>query len=221
MSATTLLVRLRCGLWQILRLTALAVTAEGASCAARAVPSDRACPAYAPCWLLDVSRLIASYADGVAGRRARAQRRVLVNPAAMMLQHILNKNNSCNHGSRPRLPYGFRAGAGIGFRITSLQAASSVQIRAGASYTFIPIPSGREQVWDKHHFLHARIHAILWLAARRCRPARRRQRAKERHAPPRPAGAPGGRRTNNCAWMTKLVVYNDATITARVLVRFL
>ena len=40
--------------------TALKVTAEGASCAARAVPSDSVrlyCPA---CWLLDVSRLIAS-----------------------------------------------------------------------------------------------------------------------------------------------------------------
>jgi hypothetical protein len=27
-----------------------------------------------------------------------------LNPAAPMLQHMLNQNNSCNHGSRPRLP---------------------------------------------------------------------------------------------------------------------
>ena len=37
--------------------TALKVTAEGASCAARAVPGQRVLHA---CWLLDVSRLIAS-----------------------------------------------------------------------------------------------------------------------------------------------------------------
>jgi len=61
-----------------------------------------ACPA---CWLLDMSRLIASWmvfrAQGASP--ASCARELGLNPAAPMLQHILNKKNSCNHGSRPRL----------------------------------------------------------------------------------------------------------------------
>ena len=55
-----------------------------------------ACPA---CWLLGVSRLIASRmvfrAQGESP--ASCARELGLNPAAPMLQHILNQNNSCNH----------------------------------------------------------------------------------------------------------------------------
>jgi len=128
-----------------------------------------------------------------SGRRARAQRRVLVNPAAMMLQHILNKNNSCNHGSRPRLPYGFRAGAGIGFRITPLQAASRYG-RVLPTHLFQSLPAGNKSGINTTFCTHAYMPYCGSQRAGAGRPARRRQRAKERHAPPRPPARPGGGR---------------------------
>jgi len=87
-----------------------------------------ACPA---CWLLDVSRLIASWmvfrAQGESP--ASCAREFGLNPAAPMLQHILNNNNSCNHGSRPR------------HSAPGLASASEYHLQAASRYGRM-LPSG-------------------------------------------------------------------------------
>ena len=132
--------------------TALVVTAEGASCAARAVPSDSvSCMLAARRVRLIASRMVFR-AQGESP--ASCARELGLNPAAPMLQHILNKNNSCNHGSRPRLPYGFRAGAGIGFRITPLQAASRYG-RVLPTHLFQSLPAGNKSGINTTFCTHA------------------------------------------------------------------
>ena len=59
-----------------------------------------------------------------------------LNPAAPMLQHIVKKNILLITEAGPGFRPGFRAGAGIGFRIP---LTGGHQIRADASYIYITV----------------------------------------------------------------------------------
>jgi hypothetical protein len=83
--------------WQIFRLRWLAVTLKVPAAALRVRFLRTTCPA---CWLLDVSRLIASRMVFRAQDESPAScaRELGLNPAAPMLHNTLKNNNSCHHG---------------------------------------------------------------------------------------------------------------------------
>ena len=151
--------------------TALAVTAEGVSCAARAVPSNSvrtACPA---CWLLDVSRPISSRMVFRAQGESPAPRSKQMRAA--------RKRESCNASAAKPINLG-------NDKYTNVEAEPASDSDAGPGADADAGPGGDRQLGNKTGFpprAWPYPHAVPSAAARKTQGARAH--------PPIPLDRPG------------------------------